>query len=215
METLRDPSQPGRYIVLDGGEGSGKSTQVPRLISKLGDCGIAALPVREPGGTAAGEALRSVLLHSGANLDRRTQFLILSAARSQLMTEVVLPAINQGVWVVSDRSWLSSLAYQGHGLGESLRLIRTISRLATFNVTPDLILIFDVPFEVGLNRRNARGLVDRFEVMESAFHRSVRAGFIREAKRREYPIIDASRTIQEVEQSVWAQVAPLMSHQEE
>ena len=164
----------GRLIVLEGGEASGKSTQAARLATSLG-----AVLTREPGGTALGERIRSVLLDPALDgMDARAEALLMAAARAHHVTSVIRPALGAGRDVVSDRYSGSSLAYQGYGRGLPLDDVRRLSDWATEGLWPDFTVLLAVaPAEV--ERRQARAGVgpDRLEAAGSDFHRRVAAGF--------------------------------------
>jgi dTMP kinase len=162
----------GRYIALEGAEGSGKSTHAARLASALG-----AVLTREHGGTAIGERIRAILADPASTaLSDKAEALLIAADRAQHLAEVVEPALAAGRHVVSDRSVYSSLAYQGYGRGLPLERIREINAWAIDERWPDLVLYLDVP-ERYLASRMRRRELDRFEQAGAAFHARVRAGF--------------------------------------
>jgi dTMP kinase len=162
----------GRYIALEGAEGSGKSTHAARLASALG-----AVLTREHGGTAIGERIRAILADPASTaLSDKAEALLIAADRAQHLAEVVRPALAAGRHVVSDRSVYSSLAYQGYGRGLPLERIREINAWAIDARWPDLVLYLDVP-ERYLSSRMRRRELDRFEQAGPAFHARVRAGF--------------------------------------
>jgi dTMP kinase len=160
------------YIALEGAEGSGKSTQAALLAATIG-----ALLTRETGGTAIGRRLRDVL-HDNAvvALDFRAEALIAAADRAQHVSEIVIPALDAGTPVVSDRSVYSTLAYQGYGRGLGLRELRFINSWAAREIWPDLVVLIEVPPEVVAERLRARQL-DRFERAGPEFHERVLAGY--------------------------------------
>lgn len=159
------------FIVLEGGEGSGKSTQAARLASSLG-----ALLTREPGGTTIGERIRAILLDPESDIDARTEALLMAAARAEHVAAVIRPALDAGRVVVCDRFSGSSLAYQGYGRGLPVDELQCVSAWAAGGVAPDLVVLLDVPAgEVA--RRVADRRPDRFETAGDAFHERVRSGF--------------------------------------
>ncbi|MFQ5536752.1 MAG: dTMP kinase [Gemmatimonadota bacterium] len=170
----------GRFIVLEGGEGAGKSTQTALLSSWLENLGIPHLTAREPGGTGVGEAIREVVLkrrdlHVGAESEL---FLIL-AARAAFVREVVAPALEEGKTVVADRFDLSTLAYQGYGRGLPLEKVRVANELATGGLVPDVYVVLDVPVEQGAKRQERQGKEpDRMEASGPDFHERVRQGYL-------------------------------------
>jgi dTMP kinase len=176
------PADRGWFITIEGPEGAGKTTQAARLEAHLGDSGIAVLRTREPGGTRLGERVREVLLDDGPAtddaIDPLADALLFSAARRQLVEEVIRPTVDAGTTVVCARFADSTLAYQGYGAGVPLATLRTLEGIATGGLRPDLTILLDLPPEVGL-RRKAPGDQTRFELgFDLAFHRRVRDGFL-------------------------------------
>ncbi len=170
----------GRFIVVEGAEGVGKTTQVGQLRLFLEAAGKRVAVTREPGGTAVGERIRELLLHErGARIAPRTELLLMLAARAALVREVVRPALAAGRWVLSDRYDLSSVAYQGHGRGIDPERVAALNAFATGDLKPDLCLVIDLPAEEGLarQRRSARPL-DRFESESASFRERVRRGYL-------------------------------------
>ncbi len=164
------------FIVLEGIEGSGKSTQARLLGEWLGRAGLPHLVTREPGGTAVGEAIREVVLHGG-DVTPRTELLLMLAARATFVTEVVSPALAAGKIVVADRFELSTLAYQGYGRGLPLDEVRRLNAFATGGLAPDVTLVLDVPSSTGDARRSGRSAADRIERAGAAFHDRVNEAY--------------------------------------
>jgi dTMP kinase len=196
----------GRFITLEGPEGSGKSTQARLLAELLRGLGQTVVLTREPGGTAIGEQIRNVLLDQGnCAMLAQTEALLLTAARAQHVGEVIRPALSTGAVVVCDRFIDSTLAYQGGGHGLPLEQLLAIQELATNGLRPDLRLLFDLPVDVGLARRlQVKDGVNRIDWAATEFHERVRAAFLELARADPdgWAIIDASRPIVEVANQV-------------
>jgi len=192
-----------RFIVFEGGEASGKSTQSSRLARRLD-----AVHTREPGGTAIGAALRELLLDSRTiGLDDRAEALLMAADRAQHVAEVVRPALTAGRHVVSDRYIGSTLAYQGYGRGLAVVDLRRLSGWAARDLWPDLIVLLDVPHDVAVRR--ATDAPDRLEAAGQQFHDRVARGYraLASADAARWVTIDGSGPLDEVEAAVWAAVA--------
>lgn len=174
----------GKFITFEGGEGGGKSTQVARLISALNAAGISTISTREPGGAPASEEIRDLLV-SGA-VDRWTpmaEVLLNYAAREIHVAKMIMPALQRGTWVISDRFSDSTMAYQGFGGGVDVERIAEIHSAVLGDFQPDLTLILDLPVEQGLSRAGKRladnaSKEDRFERMGRDFHKRLRDGFL-------------------------------------
>jgi dTMP kinase len=165
---------PPRFIVFEGIEGSGKSTQARLLADWLREHGIAHILTREPGGTRIGEEIRRALLHGGDDVPARTELLLMLAARAAFVDRIVTPALARGDIVIADRYELSSLAYQGYGRGLPLEAVRRANAFATGGLAPDLTIVLDVAEQEGVARRAAAGAAaDRIERAGAEFHRQV------------------------------------------
>jgi dTMP kinase len=201
-----------RFITFEGGDGSGKTTQVKALESHLTASGKSCLSTREPGGTSLGKLIRQVLLEVGKQpITSPTELFLYLADRAQHIREVIIPALEQGKIVLCDRHTDSTLAYQGYGRGIDLGLLRSLNDIASQGIKPDLTLLFDCPVEIGLSRTAQRQSQtasarneDRFEQEKIEFHERVRAGFLElaRAEPRRFRIIDAARPAEEVGQEI-------------
>lgn len=185
-------------MTLEGIEGSGKSTQTARLAQSLRRAGYRVCVTREPGGTKIAESLRHILLSSTPRepLSPETEALVILAARSQHVTQVIKPALAEGKVVLCDRFVDSTLAYQGYGRGLDIRLLEQFNVFATGGLAPALTLLFDLPVMAGLQRRRtAGGRQNRLDRESATFHEKVRRGFRSLAKREPHRIvrIDAAR----------------------
>jgi len=191
----------GRFITLEGGEGAGKSTVLAAVRDLLGARGIEVVVTREPGGTAAGEAIRAVLLDPALRgLNAETELLLMFAARAQLVREVIQPALAAGRWVLSDRFTDASYAYQGGGRGQPEDRIAALEDWAAAALTPDLTLLLDLPVADGLKRANGRGSADRIEMENAEFFERVRSTYRARAQLQSarFRVIDAGRQLQAV-----------------
>ncbi len=193
----------GRFIVLEGGEGCGKSTQAELLAAHLG-----AELTREPGGTEIGERIRAILLDRNlGHLDPRAELLLMLAARAQHVSERIRPSIDAGRNVVCDRFSGSTLAYQGYGRGLPLAEIAAANQLSDAGLEPDLVVLLDLPVQVGTARQEDPG--DRFAQEDEAFFARVADGYRQMARDNpdRWVVVDASGAVQEVAQRVRDAVA--------
>lgn len=205
----------GLFLSFEGGEGSGKSLQARGLAQTLIERGREVVLTREPGGTAAGERIRDILLHAREiPLSPEAQVLLFSSARAQLVQEVIRPALDTGKIVLADRFFDSTVVYQGHGHGVSLEAIRQATALAVGTLVPDRTFLLDVPVEVGLARSGWRAAEkwDRFEADETDFHVRVRDAYLRlaAAEPRRFVVIRADREEAEVASDIRRAVDALL-----
>jgi dTMP kinase len=197
----------GRFIVLDGPEGCGKSTQGRLLAQKLESLDIPVALVRDPGTTRIGEQVRGILLDPAhGEMGMRCEMLLYMAARAQMMVEVILPALEAGKVVICDRFVSSTLAYQLGGDGLTAGQIRAIADVAIKGRWPDLTIILDMPVEASMAR--VRREKDRIEQRAMAYHEQVRENYLAQAKAEpnRYRVIRADRSIEEVQAEIWAAI---------
>lgn len=191
------------FIAIEGVEGSGKSTQVRLLAGALHELGVEAVVTREPGGTAAGEAIRAVALDKDLHLDAVAELMLMLAARSVFVSEVVKPALAAGRVVLTDRFELSTFAYQGGGRGLPLDRIKEINEMATEGIRPDLCLVLDVEVEDG-QARGRSSAWDRIEREDVEFHRRVAEAYRRLAvSEPNVALVDGRGEIEKVFVAVW------------
>jgi dTMP kinase len=192
-----------RFIVFEGGEGAGKSTQVQRLAEALRARGEEVLTTREPGGSPGAEAIRALLVSGETQRwSPETEALLINAARADHLERVIRPALAKGQWVVCDRFADSTMAYQGYGMGVDRAWLEALRKRVVADTEPGLTLVFDLPVEIGLGRAVAS---QRYEKMGRGFHETLRAAFkdiaaARDGRRR--VLIDAAQTEDDVARQV-------------
>ena len=195
----------GKFITMEGGEGAGKSTMMGRVAEWLKTAGYEVVTTREPGGTVLAEKLRNVLLDRENNaLSGQAELLLLFAARSQHLAELIRPELARGHCVLCDRFTDATWAYQGGGRGLPLADIETLEILVHGDLQPDLTLLLDLPVEQGLKRAGKRSEADRFEMESHPFFDRVRTAYLERAgaSPERFAVIDASGDVE----SVWAQI---------
>lgn len=195
----------GRLIVLEGGEGAGKSTQAVSIADWLRGQGREVLVTREPGGSPLAEAIRRVVLSEWSEgMHPLTELLLIFAARNAHWRGTIEPALARGIDVVCDRFIDSSYAYQGGGRGLDFRLIARLERIVLGDVRPDLVLLLDLPPEQGLRRARAREDANRFEAEDLEFQRRVRRAYLRRLRRapQRFVRIDAAQPLETVREAI-------------
>ncbi len=208
-DELRARKQPkGLLISFEGGEGGGKSVQIKRLRDRLyQEFGWESVVLREPGGTVISEQIRQVLLSpDNVGMAYTTEVLLFQAARAQIYREIVLPSLEAGKVVLFDRTRDSSVVYQGMVRGFGMNLVEQLNDISTKNTKPHLTFLLDVPVKLGLARRNGSGKIDRLDMEKKDFHEKVRQAYLtlaREDKTGRWKVIDASRTIEKIEEDIW------------
>lgn len=199
------------FIAFEGGEGSGKSTQVRGLARRLAKAGVPVVAAREPGGTRLGAHIRR-WLKWGRPMDSRAELLLFAASRAQLVAEVLRPALERGAVVVCDRFTDSTLAYQAGARGLDSALIRAANEMATAGLSPDLVVLLDLPPQDGLRRKKPRRQ-DRFEREGLAFHTRVREAYLTLARAdpERWLIVDASLPKRRAADIIWRRVQELLA----
>jgi dTMP kinase len=193
------------FITLEGPEGGGKTLQARRLAQHLEALGHEVVLTREPGGTDIGDQIRKVLtLLENTAMDARTEFLLFSASRAQLVNERIRPQLARDRIVICDRFFDSSLAYQGYGQGLDLEMLRRVTEFATGGLVPDLTFLLDLDVEQGLRRRESGGNWNRLDAYDLDFHRRVREGYLNLAQEepQRWVLVDASQDAAAVELAI-------------
>ncbi|MDR1485942.1 MAG: dTMP kinase [Planctomycetaceae bacterium] len=190
------------FITIDGGDGCGKTTQQQRLCEWLRSMGRDVVLCRDPGGTELGDKVREIVLNGGVGICNVAEMFLFMASRAQLVEEVIRPSVLAGKDVISDRFLISNIVYQGYAGGVSIEEVESSGRIATSGILPDVGIILDVPYEVGVGRIGERAK-DRMERKGEEYHKRVRNGFLEYAqKNRLYVVIDAVPPPEEVEQEI-------------
>ncbi|SBS36410.1 Thymidylate kinase [Marinomonas aquimarina] len=203
----------GKFISLEGGEGAGKSSAIKAIEAWLEQHNIPYLLTREPGGTPMAEEIRELVLSAREEtVAANTELLLVFASRVQHLSEKILPAIAQGKWVISDRFVDSSYVYQGIARGIDETVIDGLTNTFLQGQLPDKTLLLDVPVDIGMSRVQTRGEANRLDGESLAFHEKVRAGFLARADQEpsRFAVIDASQSIDSVEQQIIAQLNQLL-----
>jgi dTMP kinase len=209
------PRLPGKFLVFEGPDGSGKTTQYRRLVTLCRDHDVPVCEVREPGGTSVGERVRTILLdHAHQDMSMRCEMLLYMASRAQLVEQRIRPALAQRSVVLADRFVSSTLAYQGAAGGLPTEEIHAVAKVATGGLKPDLVVIFDVDERTAASRMQpllapGRAALDRIESRSEEFHRKVRQGYLEQAAADPsmHAIIDASKSPDDV----WSQLLSTLS----
>lgn len=197
------------FITFEGPDGSGKTTQARMLVEYLQARGYPVIYTREPGGTEISEQIREVILSTrNLAMQNETEVLLFSAARAQIVAELIRPALAAGKIVVCDRYYDSTLAYQGYGLGLDLEALRAITKFATRGLVPDLTFYIDVPVQVGLERRH-QGETNRLDQKNVEYHMRVREGYLELAKAEpeRFVVIDGTQPIDQVQTEIRARLS--------
>ena len=209
-----DSNNESHFITLEGGDGSGKTTQIELLSDFLGTRGIDVHITREPGGTRLGEALRKIILHNADPIDDKVELLLMFAARSQHVTNVIKPRLSNGQWVLSDRFTDATYAYQGGGRQMGIKDIAALQNFVQGDFRPDKTILLDLPVEQGIRRLTRRGKIrDRIEQQDLAFKQRVREAY-RERYRQcgsRITLVDAAAPIPEVHKAITIEIEDMLS----
>jgi dTMP kinase len=200
------------FVTLEGGEGCGKSLQAKMLYDRLCRQNIPAVLTFEPGGTPLGDEINHWLKwREDSNITPLTELLLFNASRSQLIADVIKPALAQGKVVVCDRFADSTTVYQGYGRGLDMDTTLAINRAATGGLTPHLTILLDMPPDEGFDRKRA-DKYDRFEKEKAEFHQRIRQGYLKLAAQEpaRWVIIDATQSKEDIADSIWGQVSRLL-----
>ncbi|MBM4462816.1 MAG: dTMP kinase [Chloroflexi bacterium] len=200
------------FVSFEGGEGSGKSTQAKALYQHLLKTGIPVVLCHEPGTTPMGRRVRRLLKSpEETEISPLAELFLIAAARAQLVMELIRPNLDRGTTVVCDRYADSTVAYQGYGRGIDMKVIQVVNNSATQGVLPDLVVLLDIPVELGLARKGSTRL-DRFESEEVSFHQRVRNGYLEIARTdpQRWLVIDATLPKAEIRHMVWGRVRGLL-----
>lgn len=207
-------TKPGRFIVVEGLEGAGKSTAIHSIQESLASQVPNVLLTREPGGTRLGERLRTLVKDvDGDALDSRAELLLMYAARVQLLEQVIRPALARGDWVIADRFELSTYAYQGGGRGIDLDIIDRLSAICLRGFEPDLTIYLDIPPTTGLERARQRGQTDRIEQESLAFFERVHQAYLDRTRNQErIRCVDASLDLDSVQALIRKHINAFLQH---
>ena len=198
-------SQKGKFLTIEGGEGSGKSTNIQFIRQYLESRGIELICTREPGGTVYSEKIRELLLaHESEPLAADAELLLIFAARAQHLQQLILPALDRGQWVLCDRFTDATYAYQGAGRSLGLNKVAELEQFVQGVMRPDLTIILDIPVELGMQRVQKRGELDRFETEKMAFFKTVRQAYLDLASQDQsrYRIVDTRVDLEQVQRNL-------------
>lgn len=203
----------GKFLVLEGTEGTGKSTNLAFIQQQIESAGIKVVVTREPGGTPLAEEIRALLLEPRTEkVDPVAELLLIFSARAQHLNQLIKPALDAGTWVLSDRFTDATYAYQGGGRNLSKDVILQLENIVQQGVQPDLTFYLDIDVELGLQRARARADLDRFEQEEISFFEKVRAAYLERiaAMPERYYRIDAGQTLDQVQSDIAEKLAMLL-----
>ena len=213
LEIVRQPAPPrGLFITLEGGEGSGKSSQAQAIKALLEEKGYRVALTSEPGGCELGRRVQGLLNDGSIDLDPRAELFLFEAARAQHVAEVILPALASHDVVICDRFADSSVAYQGHGRGLGLNHVRVANLIATQGLQPDLTVVLNVGVDLGLTRKKGETAPDRIGGETPDFHERVRRGYLAVATEEpeRFLVVDATLPAEEITRRIWQRLEPLL-----
>tara|TARA_R110002073_G_scaffold251570_3_gene414147 strand:+ start:19960 stop:20586 length:627 start_codon:yes stop_codon:yes gene_type:complete len=199
----------GLFITVEGGEGVGKSTNIAFMQQVLQENGLEVIVTREPGGTPLAEEIREVLIKNREEkVVSETELLLMFAARAQHLYQKILPALEKGQWVISDRFTDATYAYQSGGRGVSSANVALLENFVQGDIRPDITFLFDAPIEIGMSRAQKRGSLDRFEEEAMSFFNRVRENYLQRASQEpeRFKIIDASQSLDAVQADLKVQL---------
>jgi dTMP kinase len=205
-------SRRGLFVTLEGGEGSGKSSQAQALRALLEARGFTVTVTREPAGCPLGQRVRELLSDASLELDARSELFLFVAQRAQHAAEVIRPTLEHNDIVICDRFGDSSVAYQGYGRGLGPDDVRLANRMATQGLVPDLTVLLDVPVETGLGRKRGESAPDRIGQEGAEFHERVRRGYLAMAgeEPERFLVMDATLAPEEITRAIWRRLEPLL-----
>ena len=198
------------FIVFEGPDGAGKSSQALALLKQMESTGYPVILTREPGGTPLGESLRTVLKSSPA-IEPLSELLLFLAARAELVETIIKPALTNNINVISDRFTASTIAYQGHGQGLNLTDITRLNQLVCSGLSPDLTILLDIPTDL-IPSRKSKDTQDRYDSASGAFHSKVRQGYLSIASQEtsQWLVLDATKPKATLSEEIWAKIRPLL-----
>ena len=198
------------FIVFEGSDGAGKSSQALALLQQMESSGYPVILTREPGGTSLGESVRTIL-KSTSRGEPMSELLLFLAARSELVETIIKPALDRNINVISDRFTGSTLAYQGHGQGLDLIEISRLNNLVCSGITPDLTVLLDLPADL-IAARKSITIQDKFDLSSIEFHTRVREGYLSmaDSETDNWLVLDATRPETGLSQEIWAKIKPLL-----
>ena len=200
------------FITFEGGEGSGKSTQTRLLYRRLNKLAIPVLLTHEPGVTSLGKKITSLLKWSkNINISPISELLLFNASRAQLIDEILKPSLDKGTFVICDRYYDSTIAYQSYARGLDLDMVKAVNKIGSRSLTPDLTILLDIPVERAFER-NREKRPDRFEKENLSFHKRVRQGYLALAKSepKRWLIIDGTQDKEIIAGIIWKKIAPML-----